>query len=71
MTIEQQEMLYAATVARDSGFKRVEIDPSDVIALFECIAQLEARVEELRRRYEPTMDEEREDMDARVGERLG
>lgn len=41
MTTEQQEMLYATTIARDSGFTRVEIAPQDLIALLERIAELE------------------------------
>jgi uncharacterized protein (UPF0335 family) len=54
MTPEQQEMLAVAHAARDSGFKRVEIAPEDLIALLDRIAELErenaglsARVEEL------------------------
>lgn len=41
MTPEQQEMLAVAHAAKDSGFKRVEIAPEDLIALLDRIAELE------------------------------
>ena len=71
MTTEQQEMLYIATVAKESGLRRVEIDPNDLIALLHRVRDLEARVEEMRRRHEPTMSEQIEDMDDRAYARGG
>lgn len=74
MTPEQQELLCIALVARDSGFKRVEIAPEDLIALLHRVRDLEReiaglrdRAESLRRRYEPTMAEWSEDADAQAG----
>jgi hypothetical protein len=44
----------------------ITVDPRDVLALAEQVARLEARIEEMRRRYEPTMQEQIEDMDDRA-----
>lgn len=40
------EMLLIALAARDSGFKRVQIDPGDVVRLCERIRTLEAELAE-------------------------
>lgn len=63
MTAEQQEMLYIATIAKESGFWRVDVSPDDVIALLNRIVELEARIKEMRRKYEPTMAEQADDLD--------
>lgn len=57
----------AARAAIVSGTSRIEVDPRGVIALAEYVRRLEARVEELRRRYEPTRAEWCEDADAQAG----
>jgi tetrahydromethanopterin S-methyltransferase subunit G len=67
MTPEQQEMLREAIIALDEEYTTMLVDPDDVIALLRRVEELEARVEELRRRYEPTMAEQVEDMDAQAG----
>jgi hypothetical protein len=68
MTSEQQEMFYVATIAKESGFRRVEIDPDDVIALLRRMEALErtlafadrerdqdvARIESLMREVDET-----------------
>jgi hypothetical protein len=59
-------LLDAARAAIVSGTLSITVDPRDVLALAEQVARLEARIEEMRRRYEPTMQEQIEDMDDRA-----
>jgi hypothetical protein len=56
----------AARAAIVSGAPTITIDSRDLLVLGNELQRLEARVEELRRRYEPTMAEWIEDADAQA-----
>jgi hypothetical protein len=44
----------AARAAIVSGVPTITVDPRNIVALGDDLARLEARAEELQRRYEPT-----------------
>lgn len=56
MTPEQQDMLVVAHAAKDSGFKRVEIAPEDVIEILRRIEELERENAALRPQEPSALD---------------